>query len=87
MKGDYEALVCGKSQLHWGQGLTAATGFLPISRMFLKLYLTLFAGALLGSTGLHRTPGREGNEAQRRLLSGAKLASGGRTKMDFSKMF
>lgn len=48
MKGDYQALVCGKSQLYRGQGLTAAMGFLPVSRMFLKLYLTLFLGSPAG---------------------------------------
>lgn len=53
MKGDYQALVCGKSQLYRGQGLTAAVGFLPVSRVFLKLYLALFLAALLSSIGFH----------------------------------
>lgn len=73
MKGDYQALVCGKSQVYRGQGLTAAVGFLPASRMFFKLYLTVFVAVLLGSTGFHWAPGREGNEAQRRLMGRVTL--------------
>lgn len=53
MAGDYQALVCGKSQLYRGQGLAAAVGFLPISRMFLKNVSDFLCSNPAGPTEFH----------------------------------
>lgn len=51
MKNDYQVLVCGGSHRYRGQGLAAAMGFLPVSRMF----LTIVSDSLCSSpAGLYR---------------------------------
>ena len=89
MTGDYQALVCAKSQLYRGQGLAAAVGFLPVSGMFSKIISDSLCS---NPAGLRRvSPGpliHKGMRA-RKVDEHTTLATRGRElcTSDFSKTF